>query len=71
MIGMDARVDDDVYPHAGVVGDSQVWCDVADRIGTGRLARDPGVPILTAMVIRRCNAAEHADERRTGPISNV
>jgi hypothetical protein len=40
VIGMDMRVDDVMYPHAGIVGGLQVGLNVADRINDrpGRFA---------------------------------
>ena len=35
MIGVDMGIDDEADAHSGVVGNLQVWCDVADRIDDG------------------------------------
>ena len=32
MVGMDMAVDDEANAHAGIVGDPEIWCDVAYRV---------------------------------------
>jgi hypothetical protein len=35
MVGMDVGIDDEVDAHAGIVGRTQLWLNLADRVDDG------------------------------------